>query len=71
MDVTCPHTKSYDAHKDKSAASFFRWVAAWFSVMFCNFYLVKNHKIVNNSKFTKARENICTYLESLNFRGEN
>jgi hypothetical protein len=33
--------------------------------MFCNFYLVKNHKIANNSATTKAREKISTYLEFL------
>ncbi len=32
---------------------------------FCNFYLVKNHKIANNSTTTKAIEKISTYLESL------
>ncbi len=35
--------------------------------MFCNFYFVKNHKIANNSMTTKAREKICTDLESLEF----
>jgi len=40
----------------KSAASFCCQVAAWVSVMFCNFYLVKNNKIPNNSKTAKARE---------------
>jgi hypothetical protein len=51
----------------KSAASFCRQVAAWFPNMFCNFYLVKNHKIANNSTTTKAREKISTDLESLEF----
>jgi hypothetical protein len=64
MDVTCPHPKSYDAYKDKSAASFCCQVAAWVPVMFCNFYLVKNHKIANDSKITKARENTSADLES-------
>jgi hypothetical protein len=40
----------------KSAACFYRQVAAWFPDMFCNFYLVKNHKIAKNSTTTKARE---------------
>jgi hypothetical protein len=31
-------------------------VAAWFPDMFCNFYLVKNHKIAKNSTTTKAKE---------------
>jgi hypothetical protein len=37
-------------------------VAAWVSVMFCNFYLMKNYKIAKNSTTTKARENIITVL---------
>jgi len=36
--------------------------------MFCNFYLVKNHKIANNSATTEAREKTSTYLESLEFK---
>jgi len=35
--------------------------------MFYNFYLVKNHKVANNSTNTKAREKISTFLESLEF----
>jgi hypothetical protein len=35
--------------------------------MFCNFYLVKNRKIADNSATTEAREKICAYLESLEF----
>jgi hypothetical protein len=31
-------------------------VAAFFPEMFCKFYLVKNHKIANNSATTDARE---------------
>ncbi len=31
------------------------------------FYILKNHKIVNNSATTEAREEISTYLETLNF----
>jgi hypothetical protein len=31
-------------------------VAAWVPDMFCNFYLVKSHKIANNSATTEARE---------------
>jgi hypothetical protein len=42
-------------------------VAAWVSAMFCNFCLVKNHKIADNSTTTKAGEKITTYLESLEF----
>jgi hypothetical protein len=39
-------------------------VAAWFQDMFCNFYLVKNHKAVNNSATTEAREKLSTDLQS-------
>jgi hypothetical protein len=50
--------------RGESAASFFRQVAALFPDMFCDFYLVKNHKIVKNSTATKAKEKISTDLES-------
>jgi hypothetical protein len=60
----CP---SLSFNEGKSAASFCRQVAAWFPVMFCNFCLVKNHKITNDSTTTKAREKISTDLESLSF----
>jgi hypothetical protein len=39
-----------------SADGLYRQVAAWFKDMFCNFHLVKNHKIAKNSTTTKARE---------------
>jgi hypothetical protein len=42
-------------------------VAVWFPDKFCNFYLVKNHKILKNSITTKARRKINTDLESLEF----
>jgi hypothetical protein len=42
-------------------------VAAFFPEMFCKFYLVKNHKIANNSATTEAREKISNYLEFLEF----
>jgi len=42
-------------------------VAAWFPDMFCNFYLVKNHKFAKNSTTIKAGEKIGTGLESLEF----
>ncbi len=51
----------------ESAANFCHQVAAWFPDLFSNFYLVKNHKIANNSTTTKAREKISTDLESLEF----
>jgi hypothetical protein len=37
-------------------------VAACVSDMFCNFYLVKNHKIANNSATPEAREKISTFF---------
>jgi hypothetical protein len=36
--------------------------------MFCNFYLVKSHKVVNNSATIEAREKINTDLKSLEFQ---
>jgi hypothetical protein len=50
-----------------SAASFCGQVAALVLDMFGNFYLVKNHKIANNSATTEATEKISTDLESLEF----
>jgi hypothetical protein len=50
-----------------SAASFCRQVAALVPNMFCYFYVMKNHKIANNSTTTEAREKIRTYLKSLEF----
>jgi hypothetical protein len=47
-------------NEGNSAASFCLLVAAWVSDMIRNFYLVKNHKIANNSTTTKAREKINT-----------
>jgi hypothetical protein len=40
---------------NKSAAIFCQQVAALFYGVFCNLYLVKNHKITKNSTTTKAR----------------
>ncbi len=54
-------------NRDKSVASFYCQVSSWASDMFCNFYLVKSHKIANNSATIEAREKISTYLESLEF----
>ncbi len=44
-------------------------VATWVHNMFCNFYLVKNHKIAKNPTATKAREKTSTYLKSLELFG--
>ncbi len=54
-------------NEGKSAASFSHQVAAFIPDMFWNFYLVKNHKIANNSATIEAREKISTCLESLEF----
>jgi hypothetical protein len=48
--------KTCQRNEGRSAARFCRQVAAWFSDMFSNFYLLKNHKITKNSATTKARE---------------
>jgi hypothetical protein len=50
-----------------SAANFSCQVAALVPDMFCNFYLMKNHKISNNSASNEAREKISTDWESLKF----
>jgi hypothetical protein len=55
------------ANEEGSAASFCHQLEALFPDMFCNFYLVKNHKIAKNSTTIKAREKISTYLESIDF----
>jgi hypothetical protein len=52
-------------NEGKSGASFCHQIAALVPDRFCNFYLVKNHKIVNNLATTEAREKIRTYLEFL------
>ena len=52
-------------NEGKLAASFCCQVAAWFSDMFCKFYLVKNQKNAKNSTTTKAREKLSTDLEFL------
>jgi hypothetical protein len=46
-----------ETNEEKSAASFYQQVAAWIPDMFCNFYLVKYHKVAKNSTTTKARKN--------------
>ncbi len=52
-------------NQDKSAAIFCHQVAVWVPVMFCNFYLVKNHKVGNNSETNDAREKVSADLKSL------
>jgi hypothetical protein len=58
----------YIKNEGESAASFCRQVAAWVPDMFCNFYLVKNLKIANNSATTVAREKNAQIWNPLNFR---
>jgi hypothetical protein len=58
----------YLVNEGKSVASFCCLVAALVPDMFCNFYLVKNHKIANNSAATQAKEKIRTHLESSEFK---
>jgi hypothetical protein len=44
--------------------------AGWqhgFRICFSNFYLVKIHKVFNNSAYTEARGKISTHLECLEF----
>jgi hypothetical protein len=43
-------------NEGKSDASFCRQVAALIPAMLYNFYLVKNHKIIDNSATTEPRE---------------
>ncbi len=54
-------------NEGKSAASFYHQVTALVPDMFCNFYLMKNHKIANNSATTEAREKMNSYLKSSDF----
>jgi hypothetical protein len=54
-------------NQDKTASRFCHQVSAWVPDMCSNFYLVKSHKIANNSLTTQAREKISTDLESLEF----
>ncbi len=43
-------------------------MAAGVPDMFCNFYLMKSHRIANNSATTEAREKITTFLESVELK---
>jgi hypothetical protein len=51
--MLCLHWRS---NEGESAASFCRQVAALFPDIFCNFNLVKNHKIAKNLTTTTARK---------------
>ncbi len=54
-------------NEGKSDTIFCHQVAAWVPDMFCNFYLVKSHKIADSSATTEAREKLSTDLESVEF----
>ncbi len=60
----------YLVNEGKSVASFCCLVAALVPDMFCNFYLVKNHKTAINLQVatTQAKEKIRTHLESSEFK---
>ncbi len=53
--------------KDKSDAIFCHQEAAWVPDIFWNFNSVKNHKSVNNSTTTEAREKMKIDFESTEF----
>ncbi len=53
-DIKLKETIPYN--EGKLVARFCHQVAAQVPDMFCNFYLVKSHKIANNSATTEARE---------------
>ncbi len=55
------------SNQDKSAAKFCCQLAQWAPHMFCPFYLLKSHKIANNSTTAEAKEKISAGLESLEF----
>jgi hypothetical protein len=71
MHMCCVHGTvliwSQMGHEGKSAVSFCCLVATWVPHMFCNFYLVKNHKKADNST-TKDREKYKHTLESSEFQ---
>jgi len=53
---TLDYTTQIEVILIRGNASFCHQMAAWVSDMFYNFYLVKNHKIANNSTSTEPRE---------------
>ncbi len=59
--------RAFGKNERKSAAIFCHQVAACVPDMFCNFYLVKSHKIAYNSATTEAIEKLSTDLESTEF----
>jgi hypothetical protein len=52
--------------ENQSPDSVTRWQHG-FPDMFCNFHLVKSHKVANNSAATEAREKVSTDFESVEF----
>jgi len=63
--MTTQQPLKLEINLDKPVPIFCRQVAAWAPDIFCNFYILKNHKIVNDS--TTAEAHLCTYLDSLEF----
>jgi hypothetical protein len=57
--------------EEKSADIFSQQAVALVPDMFCNIFLVKSHKIANNSATTEVREKISTDLESVEFYKKN
>ncbi len=55
--ISTSYTIETKDNDGKSAASFCQQVAALVLDVFCNFYLLKNHKIPTNSAATEATEN--------------
>jgi hypothetical protein len=54
------------AKEGKSAASFYRQVAACLPDMFCSFYQLKSHKIAKkNSTITKVREKLSIRISEI------
>ena len=64
------NSSEWNSPKLGSAAWFCHQVAAWVPDMFCNFYLVKSHKIANISATTEGTEknkHIFGILKNRNF----
>jgi hypothetical protein len=63
--IECPYAECRGAtlaYEGKSATIFCRQMSALVQAMFYNFYLVKNHKIADNSATTEPRARISTYF---------
>jgi hypothetical protein len=67
IELNLSVSASFKPNEGILAASFCPQVAASVPDMFCNFYLVKNHKIANSSTTTVASKRMSAYLESIEF----